>query len=103
MQQNHSKATTDTKSVDWCEKRATEDYTINQEAEMKRPNNINELRDNLNELFMDAANDKDKVDLHRIKTASNVAGKIIGTLRTQIEYSVQRGESPNIKYLNVKP
>ena len=68
---------------------------------MKKPQNINDLRDALNDLFLETADEKK--DLHRIKAASNVAGKIIGTLRTQIEYSVQRGETPNIKYLNVKP
>jgi hypothetical protein len=59
--------------------------------------NIEELRNNLSALF-----DQIKTGEMDVKAAAemnNTAGKIISTLKVQIDYAALRKESPTIEYL----
>lgn len=64
---------------------------------MSKPTNITELRDQLLEAF-----DQLKGDPRRAlqaKELTNTAGKVISTLKAQIEYAMLRGEEPNIPFM----
>jgi hypothetical protein len=64
---------------------------------MAKPNDINELRDQLLDAF-----DWVKTDPRRaaqVKEMSNAAGKVLGTVKAQLEYSLLRGEEPDIPFL----
>lgn len=63
-------------------------------------NNINELRTELCNAFDWVK--KDPKRALQVKEMSNAAGKIINTVRVQLEYSAIRKEVPNIEFLNVK-
>lgn len=59
--------------------------------------NINELRNNLAELF-----DEIKTGAVDVKVAAemnNTAGKMINTLKVQLEYTAQKKTVPNIPFL----
>jgi len=60
--------------------------------------NVVELRDDLADIF----NKLKSGDIKPEKAAqmTNCAGKIIGTLRVQIEYSDKREEKPRIEFLD---
>jgi hypothetical protein len=64
---------------------------------MKQPKNINELRDGLSEIFADLCNSTIKPAT--AKEANNAAGKIIGTIKVQLESAALRKEAPDIAYL----
>jgi len=58
---------------------------------------IEALRDELATMY-----DKvkaNKVDADQAKMLTNVAGKIIGSLRVELEYAALNGEEPDIKFL----
>lgn len=64
---------------------------------MAKPKDINELRDQLLEAF-----DWVKADPRRanqVKEMTNAAGKVLGTLRFQLEYAMLKGEEPEIPFL----
>lgn len=64
---------------------------------MPKPENIEALRDALLEAY-----EWVKADPRRhvqVKEMANVAGKVIGTLKLQLEYSMLRGERPVIEFL----
>jgi hypothetical protein len=64
---------------------------------MPTPRDINELRDQLLDAF-----DWVKADPRRanqVKEMTNAAGKILGTVKAQMEYSLLRGEEPEIPFL----
>lgn len=64
---------------------------------MPKPKDINELRDQLLDAF-----DWVKADPRRanqVKEMVNAAGKILGTVKAQMEYSLMKGEEPEIPFL----
>jgi hypothetical protein len=64
---------------------------------MAKPKDITELRDQLLDAF-----DALKGDPRRMlqtKELANAAGKIIGTVKSQLEYSLLRGEEPEIPFM----
>ena len=64
---------------------------------MSRPKDIVELRDVLLDAF-----DQLKADPKRMlqtRELTNTAGKIIGTVKAQLEYSLLRGEEPDIPFM----
>lgn len=64
---------------------------------MATPKDINELRTQLLDAF-----DWVKADPRRanqVKEMTNSAGKILGTIKAQMEYAVLRGEEPEIPFL----
>lgn len=64
---------------------------------MKKPENIKELRDGLAEIFADLCNTMIKPGV--AKEANNTAGKIIGTIKAELENAALRKEPPNVDYL----
>lgn len=64
---------------------------------MPKPRDINELRDQLLDAF-----DWVKADPRRanqVKEMVNAAGKILGTVKAQIDYAMIKGEEPEIPFL----
>lgn len=64
---------------------------------MSKPENIEALRDQLLEAY-----EWVKADPRRhiqVKEMSNVAGKVINTLKLQLEYAMLRSERPVIEFL----
>lgn len=64
---------------------------------MAKINDINELREELI-----AAYDWVKTDPRRanqVKEMVNAAGKILGTVKAQIEYAMLKGEEPDIPFM----
>jgi hypothetical protein len=61
--------------------------------------NINEVRDELIEAFEMVKKDPRRVP--QGKELGNIAGKIINSVKIQLEYSAQRKERPEIPFLNV--
>lgn len=65
--------------------------------QIKRINNMSELRDNLADVYAKVVTGDIEVD--QAKSLSAIAGKMIFSVRTQIEYQVARGEKPNIGFM----
>jgi hypothetical protein len=71
---------------------------------MSKPKDINELRDQLLDAF-----DWVKADPRRanqVKEMTNAAGKILGTVKAQMEYAILKNEDIDIPFLgqtNGKP
>ena len=63
----------------------------------KQVKTITDLRDNLAEVFTNLRNGKSEIE--EAEVLANVAGKMITSARTQIEYSLARNEKPNIPFL----
>lgn len=64
---------------------------------MAKPKDITELRDQLLDAF-----DWVKADPRRanqVKEMSNAAGKVLGTIKAQLEYAMLRQEKPSIEFL----
>ena len=64
---------------------------------MSKPTDITELRDQLIDAF--EAVQKGPRRAAQVKEMTNAAGKIILTLRTQIEYAMLRAEEPDILFM----
>ena len=64
---------------------------------MAKPKDIAELRDQLLDAFEWVKGDPRRVN--QVKEMTNAAGKIIGSLKIQIEYSVMRSEEPEIGFM----
>jgi hypothetical protein len=64
---------------------------------MAKPKDINELRDQLLTAFDDLM--RDPRQFNRTKELSNAAGKVLGTLKAQMEYSMMKGEEPDIQFM----
>jgi hypothetical protein len=64
---------------------------------MSRAKDIGELRDQLLDAFDLVKNDPRRAG--QVQEMSNAAGKIIATLKTQLEYSLLRGELPEIGFM----
>lgn len=60
--------------------------------------NITELRAELINVFGDLK--AERIEPKRAHELSNAAGKIIGTVGLQLKYAAQRGETPDITFLN---
>ena len=67
----------------------------------KPPRNIEDLTDSLAELYSEAINasNENPTEFIRIATATNVAGKLISTVKMKIAYAMARKESPEIKFM----
>lgn len=55
------------------------------------------LRDELATMYDNVK--ANKVDADQAKMLTNVAGKIIGSLRVELEYAALNGEEPDIEFL----
>jgi hypothetical protein len=64
---------------------------------MAKPKDINELRDQLLDGFAWVQADPRRAN--QVKEMTNAAGKVLGTLKAQLEYAVLRGEEPEIPFL----
>lgn len=64
---------------------------------MAKPTNITELRDQLLDAFESVKLDPRRAN--QVKEQVNAAGKILGTLKAQIEYSMLKGEEPDIPFI----
>ena len=65
---------------------------------MATPKNIEELRADLLDVYQWVKADPRRAG--QCKEMTNAAGKIIGTLKLELEYSMLRKEAPNIAFLN---
>ena len=61
--------------------------------------NIEDLRNELTRLFSDIK--AGSTDIKAAAEMNNTAGKIISTLKVQLDYAALRKESPQIGYLDV--
>lgn len=64
---------------------------------MAKPKNIEELRDELMDAYEMVKTDPRRGN--QVKEMVNAAGKVIGTLKLQLEYALMRGERPVIAFL----
>jgi hypothetical protein len=64
---------------------------------MKTPTNVKELREDLLEAY--AMLKADPKRHNQVKELSNTAGKILGSLKIELEYAAIRGEQPNIPFI----
>ncbi|MBJ7391633.1 MAG: hypothetical protein JHC85_08710 [Chthoniobacterales bacterium] len=66
---------------------------------MAKPNDITQLRDQLLDAF-----DAVKMDPRRanqVKEQVNAAGKILASVKAQLEYSMLKGEEPEIPFMGM--
>ena len=66
----------------------------------KDPANIDELRRGLAKLFADIGNQT--VEPKRAKEMNNAAGKMIGTVRAELDAAEGAKVEPNVPFLNYK-
>ena len=66
-------------------------------SESKVPENINELRSQLLEAFDWVRSDPRRAN--QVKEMTNTAGKILVSIRTEVEYCLLRGEEPEIPFM----
>jgi hypothetical protein len=67
---------------------------------MKTPQNIQELRNELLEAYTWIKADPKRHG--QVKEMVNAAGKVIGTIKVQIEYGAIRGEKPKIAFMETE-
>jgi hypothetical protein len=67
---------------------------------MQTPENIEALRQSLLEAYTMLRQDPKRVV--QVGELANTAGKVIGTLKLELEYANLRKETPNIAFLNYK-
>jgi hypothetical protein len=60
--------------------------------------NITELRDQLSEVFTELRNGT--VEVKAASELANIAGKMIGSAKVQLEYHALRGDQPTIPFLD---
>jgi len=65
----------------------------------KEPENIVELRNMLTEAIANFQNDQ--IDHKKAKELSNLSGKVINSVKVQLEYHRDRKETPSIKFNHV--
>lgn len=65
---------------------------------MKTPTNAKELRNNLLDAYSELRSDQ--ISIKAAAEVSNLAGKITGTIKLQLEYAKLRKEKPDIEFLN---
>ena len=61
--------------------------------------NVVNLRDNLKQLFIDLKDGR--IDSKTATEMNNSAGKIINTIKLQLEYHELRGEKPTIDFMDL--
>lgn len=64
---------------------------------MSKPKDMTELRDQLLEAFDQLKGDPRRVI--QVKELTNTAGKIINTVKSQMEYAMLRAEEPDIAFM----
>lgn len=64
---------------------------------MPKPKDIEELREQLLEAYDWVKTDPRRAN--QVKEMANTAGKVIGTLKLQLEYAMLRQEKPAIEFL----
>jgi hypothetical protein len=64
---------------------------------MATPKDINQLRDQLLDAFDWVKGDPRRAN--QVKEMTNAAGKILGTIKAQMEYSMLKGEEPEIPFM----
>jgi hypothetical protein len=64
---------------------------------MPRPDNIEELRNQLLDAFEWVKADPRRAN--QVKEMTNAAGKVLGTVKCQLEYAILRRERPSIEFL----
>jgi len=64
---------------------------------MPKPKDINDLRDQLLDAFDWVKGDPRRAN--QVKEMVNAAGKILGTVKAQLEYSMLKGEEPDVPFL----
>lgn len=64
---------------------------------MKTPKDINELRDELLTAYEWVKSDPRRAN--QVKEMANTAGKVLGTLKLQLEYAAMKGEEPDIPFM----
>jgi hypothetical protein len=64
---------------------------------MPKPKDITELRDQLLDAFDSVKSDPRRA--LQVKEMTNAAGKILGTVKAQMEYALLKGEEPDIAFL----
>jgi len=67
---------------------------------MKDVKDVKELRVSLTDVFKKLQNDK--IAPEKASQLVNCAGKIIGTIRIEIEYAQAREEKPSIEFMDEK-
>lgn len=66
---------------------------------MAKPKDIHELREQLLEAYDMVRADPRRAN--QVKEMANTAGKVIGTIKLQLEYAMLRQEKPIIPFLSV--
>jgi len=64
---------------------------------MPKPKNISELRDQLLEAFELVKTDPRRAN--QVKEMTNAAGKVLGTIKAELEYAQLRSEEPEIPFM----
>ena len=64
---------------------------------MPKPKDINELREQLLDAFDWVKQDARRAN--QVKEMTNAAGKVLSTVKAQMEYAVIKGEEPEIEFL----
>ena len=64
---------------------------------MPKPKDIRELRDQLLDAFQWVKEDPRRAN--QVKEMTNAAGKVLGTVKAQLEYAMLRQEKPSIEFL----
>ena len=64
---------------------------------MAKPKDISELRDQLLDAFQWVKEDPRRAN--QVKEMTNAAGKVLGTVKAQLEYAMLRQEKPSIEFL----
>lgn len=64
---------------------------------MPKPKDIHELTDELLEAYEWVKQDPRRVN--QVSEMANVAGKILGSLKTQMQYAALKGEEPDIPFM----
>ena len=67
---------------------------------MPKPKNIKELRDDLLDAYDLLKTDPRR--LNQVAELANTAGKVIGTVKIELEYAALRKEKPDVAFLNYK-
>lgn len=66
----------------------------------RKISNVNDLRDRLIDVFEEV--ESGAMSVKTAKELANVAGKMIGSTKVQLEYHALRKEAPKIKFLHVE-
>jgi hypothetical protein len=65
-----------------------------------KPTNLAELRNDLLDAYLWVKEDPRRAN--QVKEMVNAAGKVIGTLKVELEYNMLRGEMPEIPFISTE-